>query len=146
MSLEAKRNLAVGAVITVAIAAVVGAVWAGAHVAESVPRDSDDSLGIQNVLAGFAAAAAVLIPISAVLFPLVRQMDSETRRALVRVGAWIMFIPAALWTLVLAMLASGSGNSDDFGIVDVLPEWAIVAVPLFVASAVLFGIAYRLGR
>jgi cytochrome bd-type quinol oxidase subunit 2 len=146
MSLEAKRNLAMGTVITVAIGAVVGAVWAGAYVAESVPRDSDDSLGIQNVLAGFAAAAGVLIPISAVLFLLVRQMDSETRHALVRLGAWIMFVPAAVWTALLAMLAAGSGNSDDLTIVNVLPEWAIVAVPLFVASAVLFGIAYRLRR
>jgi cytochrome bd-type quinol oxidase subunit 2 len=146
MSLKVNRNLAMGTVITVAIAGAVGAIWAGVYVAESVPRDSDDSLGIQNVLAGCAAAAAVLIPISAFLFPLVRQMDSATRRALVRLGAWIMFVPAALWTALLAMLAAGSGNSDDFGIADVLPEWAIVSVPLFVVSAVLFGIAHRLGR
>jgi hypothetical protein len=57
-----------------------------------------------------------------------------------------MFVPAAVWTALLAMLAAGSGNSDDLTIANVLPEWAIVAVPLFVASAVLFGIAYRLRR
>jgi hypothetical protein len=146
MAPNANRNLAMAAVITVAIAGAVGAIWAGITVAESVPRDSDDSLGIQNVLAGCAAAAGVLIPICAFLFPLVRQMDSETRRALVRAGAWIMFVPAALWTFLLAMLAAPSGGSDDFGIADVLPEVAIVAVPLFVVSAVLFAIAHRLGR
>jgi hypothetical protein len=146
MSLEVNRNLAITAAITVAIAGVVGAVWAGIVVAESAPRDSDDSLGVQSVLAGCAAAAGVLIVVSAALFALVRQMDSQTRRALVRLGAWIMVVPATLWTVVLASLAKGSGNSDDFGIVDVLPEWAIVAVPLFAASAVLFGIAHRQGR
>src|SRR5688572_13651864 len=128
MSLEANRNQAMAAVITVAIAGAVGAIWAGITVAESVPRDSDDSLGVQNVLAGCAAAAGVLIPISAFLLPLVRQMDSETRRALLRLGAWITFVPAAVWTALLGMLAAPSGGHDDFGIVDVLPEWAIVAL------------------
>jgi hypothetical protein len=146
MSLNANSNLAMAAAITIAIAGTVAAVWAGTYVAESVPRDSDDSLGIQNVLAGCAAAAAILIPISAFLVSLVHRMDSKTRGALVRLGAWIMVVPATLWTVLLAMLANGSGNSDDFGIVDVLPEWAIVAVPLFAASAVLFAIAHRQGR
>jgi hypothetical protein len=137
MSSNTTRKHVVAVAATIAVVGAAGAVFAGTSIAEATWRSSGDVLGVQYVLAGWVGAAAVLIPISAILIRLVRELEDERRRATLSVAGWIMLVPGGLWTLLAVGLATSPEDSDGLGIVDLLPEWAAVAIPLFVASAAL---------
>jgi ABC-type multidrug transport system permease subunit len=88
-----------------------------------------------NVLAGCRAAAAVSAAAGCLIALLVRRFAANVQSELVFSFAWILVIPALLWTAIVLLLAGGAG--DEGGLVDLLDEWALVVVPLCTAIGAL---------
>jgi hypothetical protein len=104
--------------------------------------NSDGLLGLQEALVGGAVAAGILAVVFGTLIALARRFDLSVRRDLTRMFAWVLLVPAGLWTVFyMWILAVNSGSREAMSFADVAPDWAIIALPLFVVSVVLFLIA-----
>jgi hypothetical protein len=137
---------AVSALITLGMVGV--AFWVGYRVADA--GNSDGLLGIQEVLRGCAVAGVILTAATLVGDRLTRRFDAEMRRGIasaLSIVGWVALALAVGWTLLLALAALVlSGGDEPLSFEDSLPDWAIFALPMLVASALLFVVAHRQSR
>jgi membrane protease YdiL (CAAX protease family) len=134
------RAGAISLTVVITLGVVALAFWLGYRVADA--GNGDDLLGIQEVLRGCGVAAIILAAAAFVGDRLSRRSDPVLRRRVASSLGWVVLAPAVLWTTFVAMFIGG-GGSDDWSLDDALPDWAIFAVPLFVASGMLFLLARR---
>lgn len=135
---------ALGIVWVASIVAVAGAIALGVVAADAVPSESaGEDWHMKSVLAGWAAAAGVLIVFVLVLLRRSRSLDSFLRSRLLRHAATILVTPPTLVTALFIGLVAPSGGSEELVVKDVLAEWAVIVVPSALASGFLFTVARR---
>jgi hypothetical protein len=115
--------------IIVAVLAGAGSVVVAVSVADSIPRDSTDDLGIWNVLLGCGAGTPLAAAAAFLISRVARRFDDASRAEIASDFTWTLVIPSLLVTGFLALMA-GSGGSDNPTVADLLDEWALVVVPL----------------
>ena len=138
------RLPALGIAWVASLAAVAGAIVLGVVAADAVPSESaGEDWHMKSVLAGWAAAAGVLVVFGLTLLRQSRSAGSLLRASVLRHAATILATPPMLVTVFLFALVTPSGGSEDLVVKDVLAEWAVIVVPSALASGALFTLAGR---